>query len=982
MRTHIFAALLASTAITPSIAAAQSATQPTGDSAPVNAPASDQQAEQKAEGASEATTPGEQTGSASDVGQSDAAAEEVVVTGSRVVRAGYSAPTPVTVLRTDDLNTKAPSNLPDALNQLPVFNGSISNSQDRNSNAGRVRTGNYLNLRSLGPQRVLVLQDGLRLPPTGNAGGTDANMIPQLLIERIDVVTGGASAAYGSDAVSGVVNFVLDKKFTGLKLLAQAGISSRADNGSNRIGAAVGNSFLDGRLHVIASAERYQTDGIANRSSRAGVNENYAVIGSGTAADPFRNVANVRISNASDGGLITSGPLSSRQFLPNGTVGAFNPGTPTGRAGLSYGGDGVVYPAFRSTLSAAATTEQFLGRMSYDFGGDVTGYVQGTYNYASNSDRPLPITRSGTTGNTTIYADNAFLDPATRAALGTTQSFAVSRFLSDFPFYDARQRTRAVVASAGLDGKIGGDFKWNLNYTFGWTKLNSDSNDLDTARYYAAVDAVRNGAGQVVCRVTITNPGVQDGCVPLNIQGYGNASAAGVGYVMRDSSWQAVNRMHDVQGSISGEPFSTWAGPVSIVIGGEYRHQTLAQVSNSNPATPPNFTGIRGVPNNTNTFSFTNVSVASGSYNIKEGFGEIVVPLAKDSALGKSLELNAAFRYTDYSTSGSVQTWKAGGTYEPVGGVKVRGTFSRDIRAPTLYELFAGPTVRLQGYSDRLTNQNAQYTEVNQGNPNLRPEIGSTFTGGLVLQPSFLPGFALSGDYYRIRIRDAIASQYSSLQVLDLCANSNYTSAVCSQVIRPLGPTNTTAANFPSRVNIFQTNVASIRTEGLDLEASYRRPLLGGALSTRVLATRLFTYSLQGSAGAANIEYAGNADFADVGNQPFPMPKWRGTFDISYSYGGLTIGAQERYIGSYRRSDLFVYAQNKVGAVAYTDLSLTYDVKSARNTFQFFTTVNNLFDRGYPIVPIGSNPGLAVSTFRSVYDVTGTYITTGVRIKY
>ncbi len=914
-------------------------------------------------------------------GAGDEVAQDIIVTGSRVARAGYTAPTPVTMLQTESLANKAPGALSDALNQLPVFTGSISNSQDRNSNAGRVRTGNYLNLRSLGPQRVLVLQDGLRLPPTGNAGGTDANMILQLLIERIDVVTGGASAAYGSDAVSGVVNFVLDKKFTGVKLLAQGGISSRHDNGSNRLGAAVGGSFLDDRLHVIASAERYQSDGIRNKASRKGVTENYAVIGSGTAADPFVNVPNVHISNASDGGLITSGPLAGRQFLSDGRAGAFNPGTPTGRAGLAYGGDGAVFPSARSTLSAAAKTEQYLGRISYDFGSDITAYVQGTYNRAVNKDRPQPVTRSGATGSTTIYADNAFLNPADRALLGSTPSFTVSRFLSDFPFYEAKQKTNAFVANAGLEGKFGDSFKWDVNYTYGRTRLDSEALDLDMERYYAATDAVRNSAGQVVCRITVTNPGLQDGCVPLNILGYGNASQAGMNYVMRPTTWRAINKMHDVQGSISGEPFSTWAGPVSIVVGGEYRHQTLDQVSNSNPATRPTFTGIRGVPANTNQFSFTNVSFAKGSYSIKEAFGEIVVPLAKDSVIGKSLELNGAFRYTDYSTSGSVKTWKLGGTYEPTDGIRARATLSRDIRAPTLYELFAGPTIRVQGYSDKLTNQAGQYSEVNSGNPNLTPEIGTTFTGGLVLQPSFLRGFAISADYYRIKIRDAIASGLGSVQVLDLCANSNYTSPVCSQIVRPLGPTNPSAGNFPSQVNIFQTNVASVRTEGLDIEASYRTSLFGGTLSSRLLATRLISYTLQSNAAAAKIEYAGNADFADVGNQPFPMPKWRGTLDVTYTNGGLTVSAQERYIGGYNRSDLFVYRDNRVGSVAYTDLNVSYDVKAAFGTFQIFTTINNLFDRGYPITAIGSNPGLAVSTFRSIYDVTGRYITTGVRIR-
>lgn len=912
---------------------------------------------------------------------SEDASQDIVVTGSRVARAGYSAPTPVTMLQADSLTAKAPASLSDGLNQLPVFTGSISNAQDRNSNAGRVRTGNYLNLRSLGAQRVLVLQDGQRLPPTGNAGGTDANMIPQLLIERIDVVTGGASAAYGSDAVSGVVNFILDKKFTGLKLQAQGGISSRGDNGSTRLGAAFGHSFLDDRLHIIGSAERYQSDGIAQRSSRAGVNENYAVIGAGTVADPFSNVSGVRFNNVTDGGYILDGPLRGQQFLSNGRVGAFNAGTPTGRSGLSYGGEGAVFPASKSSLSAAATTEQYLGRVSFDLGSGTSVHLQGTYNHAVNSDHQLPVTRSSSTTGMRIFAENAYLDPADRAALGATPSFGLTRFFSDFPFYTAKQETRATVLNAGIEGGLG-SFKWGVNYTYGRTRLDSSALDLDMERFYAAVDAVRNPAGQIVCRVTITNPGVQDGCVPLNVFGVGNASPEAIGYVMRRTTWRAINTMHDVEGSISGEPFSTWAGPVSVVVGAEYRRQTLDQVTNSNPATPPSFTGIRGVPTNTFAFSFTNVTAATGAYSIKEGFGEVVVPLAKDSVIGKSLELNGAFRYTDYSTSGSVQTWKAGGTYEPGFGLKARVTVSRDIRAPTLYELFAGPTQRVQSYSDKLTNQLAQYTEVSQGNPNLRPEVGSTLTGGLVFQPGFLRGFAFSVDYYRIKIRDAIASQYSSIQVLDLCANSNYTSPVCSQIIRPLGPTNTTTANFPSRVNIFQSNVASARTEGLDMEASYRTSLFGGTLSSRLLATRLISYTVQGSATAAAVEYAGTADFADSGNQPFPMPKWRGNLDLSYAQGGFTIGAQGRYIGGYKRSNLFVYKNNAIGSVFYTDLNLSYDIRTPHGDFQIFTTVNNLFDRGYPITPIGSNPGLAVSTFRSIYDVTGRYFTTGVRVRF
>lgn len=974
------AALLAGSALAPAIAGAQEVST---DTKPVNAPVTTGQAGQKPSPADAPDTPPsnvpEQPGAAASV--PGVSASEIIVTGSRVVRAGYTAPTPVTVLRTESLAQKAPSSLPDALNQIPVFQGSISNSQDRNSGSARVRTGNYLNLRALGPQRVLVLQDGLRLPPTGNAGGTDANMIPQMLIERVDIVTGGASAAYGSDAVSGVVNFVIDKNFKGVKVQGQRAISFKGDNSSYRIGLAAGTSLLDDRLHLTFSAERAHTDGIADKSTRKYVNEDWAVLGAGTTADPFRLATGLKFNTGSDGGYILSGPASlvGKQFLPNGRIGAFNPGTATGRAGLGFGGDGYV-TAHNTTLIASSTTDQFFGRLSYDLGNNTIAYAQASYNTATNADASTSVNAAGT-GSPRIFAENAYLNPADRALFGTTPSIQLSRNLPEFPFSPVSQKTKAVVINTGVGGPLGGTFKWDVNYTYGRTKFNNENIQANNIRFYSAIDAVVNPAnGQTVCRVTLTNPTTAPGCVPINLLGAGSITPAARDYVLGASTWQSINVLHDVEASISGEPFSTWAGPVSVVVGAEYRHQNLDQISNSDTASIIDWTGlgIRGVPNPGDTRIYgTSVPFAKGAYSIKEMFGEVVVPLAKDSAIGKSLELNGAFRYTDYSTSGAVQTWKAGATYEPVDGLRARATLSRDIRAPTLYELFSGESLRGQSYSDKLMNQLTGYNEVNRGNPNLRPEIGSTLTGGIVFQPRFLPGFAVSVDYYRINIRDAIASQFTSVQVLDQCANSNYTSPLCSQVVRD------PVTNLIRRVNIFQTNVAKIHTEGLDFESSYRTSFMGGTLSARVLASRLLSYTTQGSGTAPTVQYAGFADFSDTGGIPFPMPKWRGNLDLTYTGHGVTVSAQERYIGSYKRSALFVYTENNIKPVFYTDLNVTFDVKPDRGpAFQFFVTVNNLFDRDYPLVPLSSVVGLPIQTFRSAYDVVGRYITTGVKLKF
>jgi iron complex outermembrane recepter protein len=907
--------------------------------------------------------------------------EEVVVTGSRLVRAaGYTAPTPVTVLSTESLAQKAPTSLPDALNQIPVFQGSISNSQDRNSTSNRVRTGNYLNLRSLGPQRVLVLQDGMRLPPTGNAGGTDANMIPQMLIERIEVVTGGASAAYGSDAVSGVVNFIVDKNFEGLKLQGQGGISSRSDNDAYRAGAAYGRSLFDGRMHLTFSAETSHTDGIKDKSTRKLVNEDWAVIGAGTAADPFRNVTGVKFNTGSDGGYISSGPaaLIRQQFLPDGSVGPFDPGAPTGRAGLGFGGDGYAF-AHDSTLVAASTTNQFFGRMSFDLGNDMEAFVQASFSTAKNWDAGSSSASTGS-GGPRIFAENAFLDPAVRALFGTTPSIQIGRNLPEYPNSPVEQRTRALIANAGISGSLGdSSFKWDFTYSYGRTRFNNETIQNNNIRYYAAVDAVVDPAsGQIVCRVTLTNPTTAPGCVPINLIGAGSITQEALDYVLGVSTWESINDLHDVQFSVTGEPFSTWAGPVATVVGAEYRHQSLDQTSNSDTAVTldPAALGLRGVPVDTRIYG-TSVSFATGSYDIKELFTEVSVPLAKDAFLAKSLELNGAFRYTDYSTSGAVKTWKLGSTYEPGGGVRFRATLSRDIRAPTLYELYSGESLRGQSYSDRLTNTLTGYSEVNRGNPDLQPEIGNTFTGGIVFQPTFLSGFAISADYYRIKIKNAIASQFTSIQVLDQCANSNYTSPLCAQVIRYPD------TNLIRRVNIFQTNVSSIQNEGVDLETSFRTDLAGGQFSARILGTRLLSYTTQGNSAAPTIEYAGVADFSDVGGIPFPMPKWRGNLDLNYTRGGFTVSAQERYIGSYKRSHLFVYAENDIPSIAYTDLNLSMELHPGNGpALQVYTTINNLFDKDYPLVPLSANPGLPIATFRSIYDVVGRYYTLGVRAKF
>lgn len=925
------------------------------------------------------SAPVEKAAAESDAGKAPAA-DQIIVTGSRIQKQGYNAPTPLTVLSADELVRKAPSNVPDALNQLPQFQGSINQNMQADTGASKVRSGNYLDIRALGPQRVLILMNGRRVPPTSSNGATDANLIPQMLIRRVDVVTGGASATYGSDAVSGVVNFVLDDRYEGLKLNAQSGISTYGDDGSYKFGGAWGHAFLDDRLHVIASAEYYHSNGIENRSSRQTSSgestlSGMTIGGSGTAAAPFVYVANARLNSQTYGGLITTGPLAGQQFARGGLLQPFNAGTAIpGRPGYGIGSDGILFPTVGRTGAPTLTTAQLFGRLAYDVTPSISFFVEGSYNTGKNTDH----NQSPFSPGTVIFAENAFLQPSVSAALTPGSNFRFARAFRDWDTDRNEQKSRNVIVNAGLTGETGGA-KWDIYYTHGNSRFETSSYQLENRKYFAAVDAVRNSSGNIVCRITVTNPGMMDDCVPLDIFGEGSGSQAARDYVHGTSVWKAVNKMDLVAANISGEPFSLWAGPVSVAVGAEYRHQSIVQTSNGNPAVPTDFTGIRGVTTS-NRFASVNVGVGAGSYSVKEIYGEVAVPLAKNSAIG-NLDINGAIRYTDYSTSGSVTTWKVGTSYEPIPDLRFRGTLSQDIRAPSLFELFAGKQQTTSPLTDLHTGTSSNTNVISSGNTSLKPEVARTFTAGAVFSPRFLPGFNLSLDYYRIRIKDAIAQPFTYIQMADICERSNGTSELCAQIIRPFGFSDRSAANFPTEIRLQNLNLARTKVEGIDVEASYRKPAMGGTIGARLVATRLLHYFQQNSSISPVVDFAGNADFIQ-GFYPLPLPKWRGNLELSYVSDGLGLSVQERYIGSFNKTDQFAYINNRVPATFYTDFNISYRMGDVPAKPELYITVNNVFNQKGRLFLISPLAGLNIPTARSVYDIVGRYFTVGVKTRF
>jgi iron complex outermembrane receptor protein len=917
--------------------------------------------------------------------------EGVVVTGSRVVTNGNQAPTPVTVLAADQLLQTTPSNIPDALNRLPQFAGQTAqrNIQNAQSNA----TGSFLNLRRFGSNRNLILIDGSRVPPTAASGAVDTNVIPQSLVQRVEIVTGGASAVYGSDAVTGVINFIIDKNFNGFKFDAQVGTSTYGDNNSWKIGGAAGRDLFDGRGHIEFSFDHFDSAGIINVENRNPDWVYSAVGGAGTAASPLRLYQNARLLTGSRGGMVLTNagapaPVGIRDmvFNANGVATPFVHGASTGSNGLEDGGDGGYYSD--GTLVAPLITNQAYLRFDYD----LTDSVQFNASFSYNDARAdYPYTAGRVT--TPVVSRNPFL-PAEFQRLMTannTPFIDIGRLNHREDGHPPRENdvfTDNAFFKTGFEGTIFDDWKWSTNYSFGQSRTTVwNRNNTYWPNLAAAADAVRHPTtGQVVCAVSLTpSAGLYPGCVPLNVFGPTAPDKGAYEFINEDTKWTLKNKMHDVNFTIAGSPFSLPAGPVNVALNGEIRWLSLRNNSSvPDPTLAPNCTGLRPSSNCATTMYQHDVTASmKAKQNVKEVAGEVLIPLLADLPLIESLEANLAGRYTDYSTSGTVETWKLGGTWRLNDQVRVRATRSKDIRAPTLQDLFAPLALRPLGFNDLHTNTTRNINMFSQGNAELTPEIAKTTTIGVVFQPAFIPRFSLAIDYYKIDMNNAITLQAASNAAVQReCENSGGTSPFCDLFERPFPFSNTSPENFPTKVYETRLNAAKQWTKGVDVEANYRFDLADvyssapGSLGVRLLVGYQPILKTQTISTSAPTEQAGIAG----------LSKYRVNLDFDYDVGPLSLNVTQRWQSKQKTTDptLFVDAREDIKAYFYTDLTVAYELQVAGHELRPFLTVENLFNKKPPITGGGSNntvPGLFFPTAQG-FDVIGRYFTVGLRGRF
>ena len=906
----------------------------------------------------------------------DTSLGEIMVTATRVNRSDYSAPTPTVVIGAPQLEQMATTNIATYLNTVPVFKPDTTSSV--NSPAAREAGANFLDLRGLGASRTLVLVDGLRFVPQADAGiadyHVDLNQIPSLMVDRIEVVTGGASAQWGSDAVAGVVNILLKKKYTGLEFEAQTGYSIYGDDHEQRYGLLAGKNFADDRLNITFAADFEKNDGVGDVNSRpwgrahdwlianpcpghAPVSAACPSGGNGQAQQLI--VSNAQFSTVAPGGIINNTALQGTTFGPGGVPEAFNYGQYVAGTFMQGGGQpGVNYTKFQN-IETPFKREVAYTRVSYQLSDQVSAYAEVSYARSETGGFGIPYTP-----DTTIQIDNAFLPAATKAQM---QQLGITNFdlgsYTDSIIFRSDLVNQTVRGVFGLEGHFGADggWKWSADVGDGENKYRlSVPDSIIKSNFAFAADSIINPAtGQVTCRALVPgsstyNPTAATGCIPMDLFGPGSPSGAAA-YVTGTLHTDIDYTQTFVDLSVSGEPFRTWAGPISVASGFDYRNES--QDAMADPIA--NAAGYIG----TNSASF------SGNFNVKEVFGETVVPLLKDSAVGESLELNGAVRYEDYSGVSTGQVpWKVGLTYRPVESVLLRAARSLDIRAPNIFER-----------NDPASERNTPVTygsfqplvgAITTGNPNLDPEKAHTTTYGIAFTPSFAPGLAASLDHWEIDTKNVVTT-LAAQDVADFCLAGQQ--SFCKLI-------NFSSAGVPTTITLPYLNLALVDIKGFDAQASYRLPLnrlsdhFVGALTFSFAGTYTsHVYVNSGTFNAPTIDRAGE-------NGPineFAVPRFISTSSIAYSNDALTALVQARTVSAGNYDNTFTAEtinNNRIAGAVYIDLSGTYHITPR---FSVFALINNLFNRNPPPDPTDNNS----PTNPTYYDVYGTVIRLGVRYK-
>lgn len=946
----------------------------------------------------------------------------IVVTGSRIARRDYQSNSPISTINAASLATSGQPSLDKAIGELPQFAAAQGAAEVGDVQGGIGFSGGQSNgdLRGLGPNRSLVLMDGRRLMPTAPDGAIDLNTIPSLMIDNVEVITGGASAAYGSDAIAGVVNFKLKHNFSGVELRAQMGGTTQGDGRTNQIGAIIGGNFNDGRGNAVVSFE-YSDRAAVTGSSRPffqGIRQlnrppegevlagNFGSTGSPTIAAVnavlagYPGTTPIAGTGAYQGaiGLNTDGTVFTTLASPNcvqnyqglGSIPGINISSNCTQVQVALGNYfDVQVPLEKYNAYAGAT---------YDLTDDITAY--GQFNFLETKARDttgagstkaggrillfVPQNSPFVTGNADLQTILSSISPAPTGPLKVTKLLSAFGDRVEIFKYDVWQ------ALGGVRGTIPG------------TKL-----DFDVYASYGRSQFTNIGYGDVsLSRVNKILDGTADGagCTGFAWNALGNnpVPAACLAYAGRTIQNTNTQTQSVIEGTISGPLFTLPAGDLKFAVGADHRVNEFNY--------QPDNALIIG-----DTIPYDSITAASGKQKVSEVYGELLVPIFEGQPFAKEMSLDLGYRYSKYDSFSGKSTWRADLSWAPIDAVRFRGGYSVAFRAPSLLDL-SGPTTVGQLNIGQLPNAGdpcsitstlrngpnaSQVTQlcVAQGVPQslissytygsvsaggssgsnslLTPENAKTWSVGAVITPRFAsPLFnrlQLSVDYYNISVSDAIGS-LNATDILPRCFNSdgasnpNYslTNSYCARITRD------SATGTITNIGAGKFNFATYKVSGIDTQIAWRIGLdafgasaKAGTIDFNSIISYVDGYKVAGLFGSPTLNYAGSAGFGGVGGG-ITHPKWKANTSVTYALDKVSATLRWRYISSMVHSDLVANpAATTPGIPAYNyfDFNVKFDVN---DMFTIGAGVNNLTDKGPPF--ISATP---LTTDAATYDVIG-----------
>jgi outer membrane receptor protein involved in Fe transport len=941
------------------------------------------------------------------------AVQKVQITGSRLLSPSAESPTPLQILTSADIAASGAVNLQDLLQKNPTI-GTPSLSRT-NSNfltsGGGVST---VNLRNLGDSRTLVLVNGRRFV-SGVPGDTavDLNTIPVDFIERVELLTGGASATYGSDAVAGVVNIILKRNFEGVTVDASTGKSDKNDDFKKKLAITFGTTSADGGSNIMGHFG-YSKQGSVMSKDRPGL---------GAAVDQYSLGAGVT-GDAKDAYTATFPFYSS--FAPQGRF-----FTSTGSYTYDKAGKEIPWSTNGSATQAATgfnrseyrtiavPTERYLFATNgtLKLNDNHNAFFEGTYaaTKVDTNIEPYPLDSAsifpatgGVVPAETLVGGVKIRNPLVPQYLWDRigdadedglKDYRFTRRLSEFGPRHSTVNRGTLRLATGLKGTLPFTTDWNYEAFVSYgrtTESQSSTGQVNVMSMRNALQAIPDGKGGAMCADQHAR---EEGCVPINVFGFGAVTPEALKYVTAPGSLETAITQKIAGGTITGElPWGLPAGNIGVAAGYEWRSEDSSSVPD--PLTQAGLNAGNAIP------------PTYGSFIVREEFVETRVPLLKDKPFAKNLDFRGSFRHGDYSTVGSTNSWNAGLEWAPISDIKFRGTRAVSTRAPNINELYSPPSQDFPtGLVDPCEGVTATGTDAksvacraapgvaaniaanggvftlnqadkqgisgyNRGNPLLKSEKGRSSTVGVVITPTSIPmlsKFTFTADYFNIKISDAIVSTPRQFTFEQCYGGGN--PSYCSFITRRPTAEGSNSAGSIKYSDTGVSNSGGLGTEGVDLTVSWADKVGPGRLSTKLSYTYLKTLWNIPLPDEDKDESAGEVE----------SPRNKAVLNLAYKWGNFGISTTTTYTGRVALDDQFVKSAfdnpqdlAKIGSYTTTDFQITYDMKK---NYQLYFGMDNAFDKKAPPI-ISGLPGntTGTETDASAYDPIGRRYYLGLRV--